>query len=255
MGLAGADRLVGGAGDDRLYGSAGNDVLAGGAGADVLDGEGGDDTLSYADSEAGVRVDLTTGAVAGGAAEGDTIRSCLHVLGSAYDDELRGSRGPNELWGGDGADKLVGLAGADRLAGGAGNDRLFGSGGNDVLVGGAGADTLDGEGGADIFRYSAAADSTLAAAGRDQILHFSGAGGDGDKLDLSGLGNDLTFIGSADFSNTPGQVRVTQRGVTTSDNASDDYTDVLADLNGDGAADFMLTLVGLHSLTDNDFIV
>ncbi len=180
-------------GHDWLYGEAGADRLFGGAGADVLAGEAGVDTASssYADSNAAVQVDLGRGTATGGHAEGDTLTGIDNLIGSRHSDSLTGDAHANRLWD-------------------AGNDRLFGSGGNDVLVGGAGADTLDGEGGADTFRYSAAADSTPAAAGRDQFLHFSGAGGgDGDKLDLSGLGKALTFIGSADFSNTPGQVRVT----------------------------------------------
>ena len=65
-----ANRLFGLGGVDRLLGGAGNDVLEGGAGADVLDGGADEDTVSYAGSAAAVMVELATGTVSGGDAEG-----------------------------------------------------------------------------------------------------------------------------------------------------------------------------------------
>ena len=225
VGLSGDDRLYGEAGADRLFGSAGDDVLEGGAGADMLHGEGGNDSVSYRSSNAGVRVDLGGGTVSGGHAEGDSLRSIENVIGSAHDDELQGATGDN--W-------------------------LVGGGGDDTLEGGGGADTLDGGAGADSFVYNAASASTTTNA--DQILGFSGAGGEGDRLDLSGLGNGLVFIGTQDFTGTAGEVRHVRRGANTGSNTNDDYTDVLADLNGNGAADFKVTLDGLHTLEVADLV-
>ena len=77
-----ANVLKGGDGDDEMEGGAGADTLEGGAGADELDGgtaradnQTGDemDVLSYASSDAGVTVHLTSGSVYGGHADGDTI--------------------------------------------------------------------------------------------------------------------------------------------------------------------------------------
>ena len=247
-----ANRLAGGTGDDTLRGGAGDDVLEGGAGADVLDGEGGTDTLSYAGSASGVVVILGNGTVSGGDAQGDTFANVENVVGSARtdslygddsanrldggagDDRMAGWYGADELYGEEGADRLYGNAGNDVLDGGVGNDFLSGGPGADTLSGGGGADSLDGDTGADTFRYSAAADSTVA--NPDRILDFSGSDGDGDKLDLSGLGNDLTFIGTTAFSNSAGEVRYVQRGADTGSNSSDDYTDVLVDLDGNGTA-------------------
>ncbi len=144
-GDGGANRLWGGAGDDRLYGGAGDDVLEGGAGADRLDGGAGEDALSYAGSVAGVNVNLATGAVSGGDAQGDTFTGFEHVAGSAHDDVLRGDGGANRLYGG---------SGADRLYGGAGSDALHGGDGDDVLEGGAGADRLEGGAGEDTLSYA-----------------------------------------------------------------------------------------------------
>ncbi len=243
VGLGGHDRLYGEAGADRLFGSAGDDVLEGGAGADVLDGEGGTDTLSYAGSASGVAVNLATGTVSGGDAQGDTIASVENVLGSAQADVLVGDGSANRLAGGGGADTLRGAGGADTLTGGAGDDTLDGGAGSDTLAGGAGADT---------FHYSNAADSSVA--NPDRIVDFSGSSGDGDHLDLSGLGNDLTFIGTTAFSNSAGEVRSVQRGAATGSDTSDDYTDVLVDVDGNGTANVKLTLVGLHSLTLDDLV-
>ncbi len=72
---------------------------------------------------------------------------------------------------------------------GSGADHITGNAVANRLEGGTGADTLEGGAGADTFAYSNAADSTVA--NPDRILDFSGSGGDGDHLDLSGLGNDL----------------------------------------------------------------
>ena len=144
-------------GDDNLEGGAGNDTLEGGAGADELDGKftratpndettasNQVNTLSYAMSDAGVRVNLETAAASGGHAEGDEIETYdltvgtgdderdievatfRNLTGSMHDDHLTGDRFANELKGGGGDDSLRGLAGADTLFGGAGADRLDG---------------------------------------------------------------------------------------------------------------------------------
>ena len=145
-------------GDDNLEGGAGNDTLEGGAGADELDGKftraTADDetsastqvnTLSYAMSDAGVRVNLETSTASGGHAEGDEIgtydltlnegtdnerdievATFRNLTGSMHDDHLTGDMFANWLRGGAGDDSLRGLAGADTLVGGAGADRLDG---------------------------------------------------------------------------------------------------------------------------------
>ena len=139
-GRAGGDWLRGGGGSDTLAGGDGPDGLSGGAGADRLDGGAAHDTLWYAQSDAGVRVDLGTGTASGGHAEGDTFRDVEGVVGSPHADMLVG---------GDGSDKLSGGAGGDFLSGGSGNDWLWGDGGDDTLAGGAGNDALIGGAGND----------------------------------------------------------------------------------------------------------
>ncbi len=134
-GDGGANRLWGGAGNDTLRGGAGNDTLEGGAGADSLEGGTGTDWASYANAPAAVLVDLTTRSLNTGDAAGDIYTLIIGVLGSGFNDTLRGGKSADLLAGGDGHDLLYGRAGIDQLFGGAGND---------TLEGGAGADRLDG---------------------------------------------------------------------------------------------------------------
>ena len=145
-GLAGDDTLEGGAGSDTLEGGAGADELDGGVDADREDDEFNEqmNTLSYAASDAGVRVNLAMASASGGHAEGDEIdtyevtigtgddeeeidvATFTNVTGSAHDDHLTGDRVNNTLSGGDGDDALRGGAGADHLVGGKGADSLDG---------------------------------------------------------------------------------------------------------------------------------
>jgi Ca2+-binding RTX toxin-like protein len=101
---------------------------------------------------------------------------------------------------------------------------LVGFEGNDTLDGGAGADALTGSSGDDTFVFSNVEIGDL-------ITDFEG----GDSIDLSALGDNLTFIGDAAFSGAAGEVRY-DGGVLS------------ANLSGDLAADFSVTLAGAPTL-------
>src|SRR5207237_354431 len=103
----------------------------------------------YWSSDAGVSVNLATGAASGGHATGDTLVGIHHLDGSAFDDRLVGDNGSNYIDGGAGNDTIDGGAGDDYLLGGAGNNLIFGGAGNDTLIGGADKDWLEGGAGAD----------------------------------------------------------------------------------------------------------
>ena len=121
------NKIWGGAGADTLHGAGGDDIIDGGPDGDDLNGGGDNDTITYANSDAGVRVTLVPGTRGeGGHAEGDTLQSFENLIGSAYDDRLFGDNGDNELSGGDGDDRIVAGAGWDRVEGGAGVDTLDG---------------------------------------------------------------------------------------------------------------------------------
>jgi Ca2+-binding RTX toxin-like protein len=140
----------------------------------------------------------------------------------------------------DAAQTLYGTSGDDHLYGKGGNDTLIGYGGNDNLIGGLGADRLSGGAGKNSFVYGSLGDSTVAASGRDLITDFSAS----DVINLMPLevnvGEQFDFIGSALFSHVAGEIR---------DVASGGNTVLAIDTNGDGAADFAISLSGNVNLT------
>jgi Ca2+-binding RTX toxin-like protein/GH24 family phage-related lysozyme (muramidase) len=215
-GDAGNDLLYGEAGDDSLAGGAGDDLLSGGAGGDMLDGGAGFDTADYSASQAGVAVNLATGAGAGGDAAGDHLTGIERVIGSVFADTLTGSAAAETLEGGDGDDTLDGGAGADRLDGGLGRDTVsyaaslaavsvnlgtgLGTGGSaqgDVLLA---IEEVLGSAFADVLVAGAAAATLRGGSGNDQLTGGAGGdlldGGDGDDRLVGGLGAD-TLIGGA----------------------------------------------------------
>ena len=185
LGGDGNDNLESGLGNDRLDGGAGNDQLEGGPGADQLRGGSGIDEASYWESEAGVEVNLQTGVLRGGHAEGDSfigrqtieyvdvegntrqavVTDIENLRGSDADDVLIGDARANELRGSAGDDVLEGREGDDYLFGDnyvfngfyfystEGSDKLAGGAGDDWLEGGNGADELSGGPGVDTATY------------------------------------------------------------------------------------------------------
>ena len=125
----GNDSLAGGAGNDTLIGGAGNNTLEGGAGRDVLiggDGVGTVDTASYANSDERVVASLHSGdaSQSAGDAAGDTYTGIENLLGSAFDDILKGDAADNQISGGVGNDVLLSSGGADKFVGDAGADEV-----------------------------------------------------------------------------------------------------------------------------------
>jgi Ca2+-binding RTX toxin-like protein len=164
---------------------------------------------------------------------------------------LTGTAGNDSLTGGAGDDTLSGGAGNDTLTGGYGNDHLDGGAGNDKLEGGHGADTLTGGAGADIFIYRDGDFSEGLAASMDTITDFSGK--DGDIISLSmvdantntaSVNEAFKFIGTASFHKVAGELRY---------DVSSGHAIVYGDTNGDGVADFGISLLGVTSLTAANF--
>ena len=181
-GTSGNDNLFGTEDVDQMFGFDGNDKFRGSEGADTINGGNGTDTVSYRGYVEtfllrypvihpgfAVDVDLQRATQKGSHAEGDVLISIENVIGSLFEDIIKGNSGNNVLAGAfgddilegrDGNDVLSGDAenvadigfvdlgpedsGNDTLDGGAGNDDLFGDGGNDLLIGGTGNDELFG---------------------------------------------------------------------------------------------------------------
>jgi len=266
-------------GIEHLEGSAFNDVLAGNAGANDFFGGDGADTVTYVWAGAGVVASLGNGTVGFGAgttqtgeAAGDRYNSIELLMGSNFDDVLfsaaRGSSlygldgddvlyglgGVDALYGGDGRDMLIGDDGLDYLYGGndddalrgdAGDDYLNGQNGNDMLDGGAGADRLDGGAGNDIYTGGAGADIFVIRdlGDIDTITDFRRA--QGDKIDLRGLSNIDTWIGTQAFHNDAGEVRIRNAGAEWW---------LEGDTNGDGIADFSVAM-GTIKLIATDVVL
>ena len=188
-------------------------------GADILIGGVKNDAASYLHAPAGVKASLANPDGNTGDAKGDSYTSIENLIGSKF------------------ADKLVGDGTSNWLTGESGPDVLTGQGGNDQFVLNAVSDSPPGN-------------------GRDQVTDFNAgdAASSVDKINLrvidarTGPGNDaFSFIGTAAFSNTKGELRVEQAGTSAI---------VMGDVDGDGTADFEIELLNfsdLSALTAIDF--
>ena len=274
VGNSGANQLSGLDGNDSLSGLAGNDTLLGGAGADILNGGEGSDSMSGGVGNDYYSVDNVGDVVVENAGEGtDVVNSNLSwTLGANLERlVLRGTADINGTGNGD-ANIITGNSGGNHLSGLGGNDTLNGASGNDTLLGGAGADLLSAgigndwlEGGADrddmtggigadsfVFRDGDFSGTTFTTA--DIIRDFSSA--EGDHINLAfvdantsngnGTNEAFAFIGTAAFSHTAGELRYEEVS---------GFTYVYGDTNGDGIADFMIRLDGLHALSSGDFVL
>ncbi|MBP7704291.1 MAG: VCBS repeat-containing protein [Caulobacter sp.] len=264
-GEQGADLLDGGNGNDTLYGGADIDALTGGAGMDVLDGGWGDDFMAGGLGNDSYFVDSGLDEVLESAGEGtDTVFSSAwgytltdnveHLTligtgsyrgdGNALNNTITATDEFNALYGHDGNDTLHGLGGGDQLYGGAGNDVLYGGDGGDNLYGGLGADKLYGGAGDDSFWFGND-DIKLSSQGatieRDTIHDFAV----GDRIYLYDIdanvnvGGDQDFVLVSKFTGAAGQALLRYA-------ASTDQTTAEFDVDGDGKADFRLTVNGDH---------
>ncbi|HMQ95118.1 MAG TPA: calcium-binding protein [Amaricoccus sp.] len=256
-GMEGEDRLRGGNGDDFLDGSEGDDFIWGDAGNDILAGWTGIDTMRGGTGNDTYVVDRLADVVEERAGEGiDTVQSYISLrLGAHVENLLLKGRGDtaatgnglaNGLWGNAGDNLLRSGAGADKLEGGRGDDRLIAGSGSDRLIGGEGADVLAGGTGRDRFIFLGLADSGTGRA-RDRITDLARGI---DKVDLRKIDADTThagdqafhFLGAAAFTGHAGDLRFA--------------TGLLAgDVNGDGLADFAITVSGVARLGASDILL
>lgn len=231
--LVGSDaggRLKGAQGEDTLIGGDGEDTLVGGANADTMDGGEGDDRYDVANKD----VVNDTGTSGGDLIVAKKINLDLDDYGGIELGTLLGSDNLN----------IAGTADADTLRGNDGENIVDGEGGGDVLFGGLGNDFFD----YDDVSESTSADVDLI---RDfeQAVDLSG----GDIIDLfdidardGGPNNAFSFIGSAAFSSSEGELRFHQTG---------NKTIIQGDTDGDGSADLEIQLLGVYDLTDADFVL
>jgi Ca2+-binding RTX toxin-like protein len=208
--LISIETIVGGSGNDTLTGlEDASDTIAGN-GTETLKGAGGDDwfkmTTGDSDKVIGgegsdtidfsnnafiasrVVVDLDGGVATGGAGS-NLVTEIENVVGTDYNDTIRGSGDANKLEGGSGSDYIAGRDGDDTLIGDAGNDVLHSGTGKNTLLGGAGNDALY------LSNGSTDGNRVEGGEGDDNIYLRHGAGG--SNILIGGDGNDDFFVESA----------------------------------------------------------
>jgi Ca2+-binding RTX toxin-like protein len=189
----------------QVDGTAGDDtyaVLGLGTPVTVYDKQGVE-LLDFSQAPVGIAlIDLNSSKAQQvfGAGSTLTLKTKIeNLIGTPFDDQIRGNSLANVLWGRGGSDTVYGSSGNDSLFGEDGNDKLFGDSGNDLLVGGDGDDTLDGGAGNDRLFGDSGQDSLLGQAGNDLLV----GGDDRDTLD-SGAGKNVLIGGRGADSLTGG---------------------------------------------------
>ncbi len=211
LGTSGHDILTGTTGSDAYIGLSGNDRFITQGGEDVFYGGIGIDSVDFG---------LAISSVNMGLLDSKVYSSVERVLGSSFNDTLRGDENNNHLIGRNGDDILDGNGGNDIIVGGLGADLISGGDGNDLLLeldgqaglsGGAGDDLLvaranasvisiglDGGAGADTFIIATQGAPIGSANFNVRIQNFNWAEGDkydfSDILDESGSTLDINDI-------------------------------------------------------------
>lgn len=199
-------------------GGAGDDVINGGVITDLVNFS---DTnrVNYSGAGSAVNVNLSTGAVSGGAGA-DTLSNINEAQGSAYDDTLtgssfaaeqfRGGAGDDTIDGGDGYDRaryndanvgvnvnlvtgigVDGLGGTDTLLN---IEAILGSRFADVLTGGNAANGVGTTDGLESFNGNAGNDTIDGGAGYDRTDYYTWAT-DGILVRLGGTSNGIAYDG------------------------------------------------------------
>ena len=180
--------LYGWHGDDTILGGAGNDTLVGESGKDKFYGGTGTDKVSFIGAPAAIDVNLVKSTVYNdGYGNTEEIFEVENILGSNFNDVIKGTDGNNRLEGDDGDDLLQGKKGNDSVYGGTGNDELHGGDGNDSLFGGDNNDWLKGAKGNDKLTGGFGADIFVLSTtdGYDTIEDFNWNAGDKIHIDAS----------------------------------------------------------------------
>jgi Ca2+-binding RTX toxin-like protein len=129
-----------------------------------------------------------------------SVTNMESMIGTSFNDTMRGDRGSNFIDGGAGDDTILGYSPYDTLTpyaslgdviqGGTGNDLLFSGTGNDLLDGGADDDMIEVGGGTDTVVTGTGNDTIYFSpnCGTDTVTDFSGGAGVVDVMKLYGFG-------------------------------------------------------------------
>ena len=222
LGGGGDDLVTGGRADDWLNGGFGDDLVRGGAGADwIEDDSGGSDRLF-------------------GDAGDDVLQSDrFNVFARENDDRIT-------LDGGAGKDQLhhLGTAGSQAhvtMLGGSGDDHFdLNAAVTGLIVGGTGADSIYSAAQSTRVAYASVAESTAAAF--DRFVELS----ESIVIDLSQTDANAAKAGNQAFVLVGGLSGQAGELALRYDTGAD-TTWIEGDVNGDGAADLVISVAGEHT--------
>jgi Ca2+-binding RTX toxin-like protein len=109
---------------ENATGGGNKDRFGASAAANRFDGKTGFDTVTYQKALSGLVIDMTSAAASTGIAAGDQFISIECVIGSGFDDTIRGSAAAETFTAGQGNDLVEGRGGADQIDGGEGTDTV-----------------------------------------------------------------------------------------------------------------------------------
>jgi hypothetical protein len=235
-------------------------TLDGGAGSDTYQVSGlstkttlvdsrGSDAIDVSGAAAGVTLDLSRSsgtaqrifnAVPAGSYTLALKGTFENVVGTPYDDRIKGNSSANRIEGLGGNDSLVGNSGNDTLYGGSGDDTLLGGAGDDSLFGGEGNDWLYGEAGRDGLYGESGNNLLLGGSGNDLLDAGPGGksvliGGSGLDTLQGGSGEQILIGGTTTYDSRPAALTAIMRE-WTADNSFDERRSALENGIDDVAA-------------------
>lgn len=187
---------------DTVFGLGGNDtfkMVAGDSSNDMFDGGSGINTVDYTNASNAIDVNLATQTATGNGT--DTLVNIQNVVGTAFDDTIRGSTAANTLDGGSGTNTLsydytntsvvanlsVVSGGYATVTIGSDTDKVKNF---QIVTGGGGNDSFTGNGTGNTFNGGAGNDTFFTSAGNDT---FNG-GADIDTVNYTSITNTATAI-------------------------------------------------------------
>ncbi|MCA1322841.1 calcium-binding protein [Herbaspirillum sp. alder98] len=273
---------------DNLIGSSFNDTFVANAQGNSFDGGAGIDTVSYAASTSAVTVDLSVtdgSGTSGGYAAGDRFVNIENLIGSGFDDFLKGAAGGNSvITGGAGADTITGVgtgnyasyagsgAGVNidlRTGVGTGGDaqgdqliniyNVIGSSYNDTFIASSQANVFVGGGGVDTVSYIGSNAGVTVDLSNTTGANTSGGYANGDSFNgisnIIGSSSNDTFYASsvANFFDGGGGINTVNYARSNAGVTVDLFHNTGA--NGYAAGDTYLNIQNAVGSSSNDLFV
>jgi len=189
-------------GNDEIFGDGGNDLIKVMFGNEKVHGGDGNDTLSFADVNTGLVLDMASGSTTytdggpivahqGGGTDGAPPPGTVPQVTGGFAGQYHVTwDGIENLTGGAGNDTITGDNGDNVLIGGGGNDVIHGGGGNDIISGGfASRAESHGQDGNDVIYGDAGNDLIKVMFGNEEVH----GGADNDTLSFDQLNTNLVL--------------------------------------------------------------